>query len=180
MMRYRSSSVNGKFADEGRSRDPGTPVDGATLLFEVWLVSRAATDLLDAALAPAGLNADEFAIYSVLLSGESLTPTDLAKWMAAPPTTVSSYVKRFEARGHITRDRNPADGRSYFIRLTAAGANAHAKAQALFIPVLVDVLATLDRREATVRAALLSTRRALDRVREGDQVREGRRPGPTM
>jgi hypothetical protein len=34
------------------------------LLFDIWLVSRATTGLLDAALAPVGLTADEFALHS--------------------------------------------------------------------------------------------------------------------
>ena len=31
---------------------------------------------------------------------------------------MSSYVKRFEKRGHVVREPNPDDGRSYLIRLT--------------------------------------------------------------
>ena len=75
--------------------------EGVDVTFMVWMTFRATTYLVDAALAPAGLNGDEFAIYSVLNAAPSITPTELARWMAAPPTTVSSYVKRFEARGHV-------------------------------------------------------------------------------
>ena len=77
------------------------------MTFMVWLTSRATADLLDTALAPAGLDGDEFAIYSVLTAASSITPTELARWMAAPPTTVSSYVKRFEARGTSSESRIP-------------------------------------------------------------------------
>ena len=48
----------------------GHPVDavagGTNVLFDVWLVSRATTGMLDAALAATGLTADEFGVYSVL------------------------------------------------------------------------------------------------------------------
>ena len=56
--------------------------------------------------------------------------------MAAATTTVSSYVKRFERRGHITRTPNAEDGRSYRLELSAAGRDAHRHAGELFAPVL--------------------------------------------
>lgn len=109
------------------------------VLFDVWLLSRATNALIDEALKPSGLDADEFAVYSVLASPDPTTPTELARWMAAPSTTVSSYVKRFEKRGHAKRVTNPSDGRSYRIELTAAGREAHRHAGELFLPILGDV-----------------------------------------
>jgi DNA-binding MarR family transcriptional regulator len=158
MVRVRSEFVKGLAAHEVRDED----VD---VTFLVWLTSRATADLLDAALAPAGLSGDEFAIYSVLTAAPSITPTELARWMAAPPTTVSSYVKRFEGRGHVQREPNPADRRSYRIRLTPAGRRAHRAAGALFLPVRTQVTDALGAREADVREALLTLRTVLDDVR---------------
>jgi DNA-binding MarR family transcriptional regulator len=158
MVRVRSQFVKGLAAHEVRDED----VD---VTFMVWLTSRATADLLDAALAPAGLSGDEFAIYSVLTAAPSITPTELARWMAAPPTTVSSYVKRFEGRGHVQREPNPADRRSYRIRLTPAGRRAHRAAVALFLPVRTRVADALGARETDVREALLTLRTVLDDVR---------------
>ena len=117
--------------DRTRSPSAADATDSAELdprldnvLFDVWLVSRATTALLDEALRGSGLDSDEFAVYSVLASTEHMTPTELARWMSAPPTTVSSYVKRFEQRGHIVRTPNPDDGRSYRLSLTPAGRRA--------------------------------------------------------
>jgi len=145
-------------ADGERSDVDGLNVAGlGNVLFGVWLVSRATTSLLDQALAPSGLDADEFGVYSVLASGQDLTPTDLARWMAAPTTTVSSYLKRFEGRGHIRRRPNPNDGRSSCIELTAAGRRAHREAGARFLPILEQVEAALatasdaDATEATIQ-----------------------------
>ena len=103
------------------------PPEGTNVLFDVWLVSRATFAVLDAALAPSGLTADEFAIYSVLTSTDWMTPSELARWMAAPLTSMSSYIKRFESRGHIIRVAHPDDGRSYRLRLTAAGCFRHGR-----------------------------------------------------
>ena len=63
--------------------------------------------------------------------------------MAAAPTTVSSYVKRFERRGHISRIPNAEDGRSYRVQLTAAGRDAHRHAGDLFAPILTNTEDTL-------------------------------------
>ena len=69
--------------------DPGL----SNVLFDTWLVSRAVQSLIDDVIKPTGLDADEFAIYSVLSRGEGMTPSELSGWMSAPATTVSSYVR---------------------------------------------------------------------------------------
>lgn len=149
-MRVRSSSVKRE-----------SPPPGTNVLFDVWLVSRATTALLDQALASSGLTADEFAIYSVLTTTDAMTPSELARWMSAPLTSISSYVKRFEGRGHVVRTAHPADGRSYRLELTAAGRASHRAAGKLFLPVLERVEGALDRPPATVRPALQSLHRAV-------------------
>jgi len=131
------------------------------VLFDVWLVSRATFAALDAALAPSGLTADEFAIYSVLTSRDTMTPSELARWMAAPLTSMSSYIKRFEGRGHIMRVANPDDRRSYRLQLTSAGRAAHRAAGRLFQPVLDQVEGALDKQAPIVRDALHSLHRVL-------------------
>jgi len=132
------------------------------VLFDVWLVLRVTTGALDGALAPTGLTADEFGIYSVLMSADALTPSDLARWMSAPATTVSSVIKRLEQRGHLTRRRNPDDGRSFVVGLTPAGRRAHAAGVGAFVPVLERVVSALGTREPAVRRALADLRLALD------------------
>lgn len=132
------------------------------MLFDLWLVSRTSSGLLDQALAPTGLTADEFGVYSVLTSSDTMTPTELARWMSAPATTVSSYVKRFEQRGHVVRERNSSDGRSFVLRLTPEGRNAHRAGVAAFIPVLAHVVARLGGNEAAVRQSLRALLNALE------------------
>jgi DNA-binding MarR family transcriptional regulator len=135
------------------------------MTFLVWLTARAASDLVHSALAADGLTGDEFAIYSMLSAPTPTTPSSLARWMAAPATTVTSYVKRFEARGHVQREINSTDRRSYHIRLTDAGRQAHQRAQASFSPLREALVLALGESEPEVREALLTLREALDRVR---------------
>ncbi len=138
--------------------DPGL----GNVLFDVWLVSRAVHALIDDAIGPSGLDADEFAIYSVLAGGTAVTPSELADWMAAPPTTVSSYIKRFERRGHVRRVPNPEDRRSYIVELTTTGRAAHHAAGALFRPALDHVDEALEESAGDTRQRLLELRRAVD------------------
>ena len=97
----------------------------------------------------------------MLSSSDVMTPTELARWMAAPPTTVSSYVKRLEGRGHVVRERNPDDGRSYVLRLAPTGRAAHRAGGQAFLPVLQRVVSALGRDEPAVRRALESLRVAI-------------------
>jgi len=158
MMRTRTTSVNPLSADELRREE----VD---ITFLVWAVSRSTADLVDSALRPSGLSGDEFAIYSMLSSSTVITPSELARWMAAAPTTVSSYLKRLEARGHIERVPTPEDKRSYRILLTSEGRKAHARAVTLFAPVRARVHVALGFHERDVRNALLALRPVLDDLR---------------
>jgi DNA-binding MarR family transcriptional regulator len=158
MMRSRTTSVKALTAAEVEEQD----VD---LLFLVWLVARSTEDLLDTVLRDAGVTGDEFALYSVLAASPGITPSELSRWMAAPPTSVSSYVKRLEARGHLTRRPHPSDRRSYRIHLTAAGRRTHRAAAARFGPVRTRVVDSLADQEARVRDSLMLVRDIVDTLR---------------
>ena len=155
MMRDRSTSVN---------PEPELDPRLDNVLFDVWLLSRATTALVDGRLGPSGLDSDEFAIYSVLRSTEGMTPSELPHWMAAPATTVSSYVKRFESRGHVERSTNPEDGRSYRVHLTDAGRSAHGAAAEHFLPLLGIVNERLGSSAATTHRRLRALHRAVTDV----------------
>ncbi len=135
-------------------------------LFMVWLVSRSTAGLLDKALRPVDVSADEFAIYSILNRAPGITPSELARWMAAPATTVSSYLKRLETRGHLVRLAHPQDRRSYRLALSDSGELKYQAATALFAPVRSRVTRRLAAEEGDVRSALLRLRAVLDDVRQ--------------
>src|SRR6185369_15442615 len=103
MIRYRSNRRPGEMVRDRSSFV--NPVEGndPTILFDLWLAARACIALLDEALADAGLDAEDFAVYSVIRKGDGISPSELASWMSAPATTVSSMVKRLQDRGHIRK-----------------------------------------------------------------------------
>lgn len=154
-----------------RSRSTLVKRDGThdtNVLFELWRLSRAASALLEVELNAAGISGDEFGIYSVLAHGEALTPSELARWMSAPATTVSSHIKRLEARGHVTRTRSAQDRRSYTLRLTPSGRAVYRHARAIYQPILQRVVGHLGRTEPDIRRSLIALREAIDASVESD------------
>ena len=183
MVRSRSTSVKPLTTNEIVEED----VDP---LFMVWLVARSAEDLLDTVLATTGIHGDEFAIYSILAASPGITPSELSRWMAAPPTSVSSYVKRLEARGHLTRRPHPKDRRSYRIHLTTAGQRTHQAAIELFRPIRTQVIESLGDHDHRVQQSLLRLRSIVDELRTdaknahsappgADQLRRNTKPPST-
>jgi DNA-binding MarR family transcriptional regulator len=142
----------------------GADDNGYTLLFDVWVVANSTRAVLDKALRPSGLGAEEFALYSALHREGGITPTELASLMALPPTTISSIVSRLERRGHARRAPNPGDARSYRIQLTEAGMAAHGAAAELFAPVLAGVESSLGPGVAGAKAGLAAIRDAVRAV----------------
>jgi DNA-binding MarR family transcriptional regulator len=134
----------------------------SNVLFDTWLTARAAIALLNSALAGAGLDAEDFAVYSVLRQAGEISPGELARWMSAPATTVSSHVKRLVARGHVRRVPHPEDRRSYRITLTDAGQYVHATASRYFLSALTNVEEVLPRPASDVQQALQDLRAAID------------------
>ena len=154
--------------------------DGYTLLFDVWVVANSTRALLDRALRPSGLSAEDFALYSAIRRDGGVTPTELSSLMALPPTTVSSMIARLERRGHVRRARNPADARSYRIELSPSGQAAHGAAGELFTPVLGRVEAALSIPPGRARAALAAINSAVVRATGGTAAGPGQdsAPGP--
>jgi DNA-binding MarR family transcriptional regulator len=143
-----------------------------SLLFDVFVVHQRLRSLLARALAGTELRADEYAVYSVLFERGSLTPTQLAARLAMPVTTILDYLRVMTRRGHIQRARNPADGRSYKVALTADGLNVHQRTSAVWnvvavrgledalampVPQVRAALQALDDAAATVLARLADT-----------------------
>jgi DNA-binding MarR family transcriptional regulator len=62
-----------------------------------------------------------FAVYSVIGAAGPVTPTRLAEILGMPPTSLSYVIRQMHERGHLKRLRNPNDGRSVLLELTAKG-----------------------------------------------------------
>jgi DNA-binding MarR family transcriptional regulator len=94
---------------------------GRNVLFRLFILGQLADDLLGRAMVDLPLNANDFAVQSAIRAFQPVTPTRLAALLGMPPTTLSSYLRRLEARRQIKRRRNPEDGRSSLLEVTKIG-----------------------------------------------------------
>jgi DNA-binding MarR family transcriptional regulator len=97
-----------------------------TIPFEVWRVGRRIRQLLEGEFGGLGITPSEYALYSLLRAGP-MTPSEVSRRSGLPATTVSKALRRVEDRRHLSRKRNPHDGRSTTVALNAAGARLHTK-----------------------------------------------------
>jgi DNA-binding MarR family transcriptional regulator len=91
------------------------------ILFRLFILGQLANDLVDTAMRRDKLNPNGFAVASAIRAFQPITPTELANLLGMPPTTLSSYLRRLEARRHVKRRPNPDDGRSSLLELTKLG-----------------------------------------------------------
>ncbi len=135
-----------------------------SLLWHLFATTQRVKTLLAAAMADAPLSADEYAVYSLLAYEGPMAPKRLAERLGMPATTMSHYVRALAERRHAKRFRDPADGRSYQLTLTAAGRRVHRQAARAFEQANQRFRASLEVDEALLRQALVEVGRAADQA----------------
>ena len=73
------------------------------------------------AMASSPLTPEDFAVYSWLRLAGPITPGALAADLGMHQPTMSNYLRRMYARGHLRRRTHPDDGRSQLVSLTPSG-----------------------------------------------------------
>jgi len=170
---------------------------GRNVLFRLFILGQLADDLLGRSMTGLRVVPNDFAVLSAIGALQPITPTRLAALLGMPATTLSSYLRRLEARRLVRRKANPDDGRSSLLELTKTG-NTQVKSA---VPALQGSVArvherldyspreldlALDRLEDAMRAVLHTSaappgkarRRAKDERSRPDEStrRPGRRP----
>jgi DNA-binding MarR family transcriptional regulator len=136
-----------------------------SILFDLWLVNHLLTDAIDEALTGAsGLTGEEFGFYSLLRRFGPVPASQVSRWTAIRPTTLSTVVRRLQERGHVEQRPNPADGRSRLLALTPSGEKAHAVAAEAFFGATRALAAALGPEELRQRASLQRLDAALREV----------------
>jgi DNA-binding MarR family transcriptional regulator len=77
--------------------------------------------LVERELAADGVEANGYAVLSLIGARSGMRLTELSEQLGLPLTTASDVVRRLEARGNVRRRANPDDGRSFLFELTARG-----------------------------------------------------------
>jgi DNA-binding MarR family transcriptional regulator len=83
---------------------------------------------LTATLADLDLPAADINVLANLADGAGRTVGALATATATRPSTLTSLLDRLTRRGYIVRESDPADRRSFVVRLTPAGQAAAVRA----------------------------------------------------
>ena len=97
--------------------------------FALAVASRTVIGLYRPVLEPLGLTHPQYLVMLALWEGAPLRVGELAERLSLEPATLSPLLKRLEARGLVTRDRDPRDERALAVALTAAGTAARAEAE---------------------------------------------------
>ena len=102
------------------------------MCFALAVASRRVIGLYRPLLEPMGLTHPQYLVMLALWGHEPLTVRALGERLSLEPATLSPLLKRLEAAGYVTRERDPRDERALQVRLTKAGRDL--RQQALQIP----------------------------------------------
>ena len=135
-----------------------------TLLLDVFATNQKRERLIEAALTGTDLPAEDYPLYLNIGTAGPLTPTELARELGMPLSTLLFRVRRLEERRHVERVPNPDDRRSYLLRLTPPGERLLAFARPLFRARALAVEARLgEERVDALREALTELGDAIER-----------------
>jgi DNA-binding MarR family transcriptional regulator len=121
-------------------------VPGSAIL-ALHRATHATLHALTARLADLDLPAADINVLANLADGVPRTVGALATATATRPSTLTSLLDRLTRRGFIARESDPADRRSFVIRLTPAGQAAAVRAAEAIAELERQALATVTPRQ---------------------------------
>ena len=101
------------------------PLD-SQLCFSLYATSIAVNRLYKPMLDKLGLTYPQYLVLSTLWEEDRLAVSAIADRLALESSTITPLVKRLEAAGFLTRERNPEDERQVIVGLTAKGRSLEA------------------------------------------------------
>jgi DNA-binding MarR family transcriptional regulator len=96
-------------------------IETSGVLLELQRATHHTLRVLGAALAELGLTPAEINVLAILADGRTRTVGELGVEVGTPGTTLTGVLDRLERRGHLVREPNPADRRSFRLALTEPG-----------------------------------------------------------
>ena len=91
------------------------------LCFALYSASLAMTKVYKPLLAPLGLTYPQYLVMLALWEQDGQTVSGLGDKLALDSGTLTPLLKRLEAQGQLSRERDADDERRVIVRLTAAG-----------------------------------------------------------
>ncbi|HEX2433263.1 MAG TPA: MarR family transcriptional regulator [Gaiellaceae bacterium] len=134
-----------------------------TILLDVFAANQKRERLIAAALGGTELPPEDYPLYVYIGVEGPLTPTELARELGMPLSTVLFRSRRLERRGHAERVPNPEDKRSFLLQLTPSGKHLLSRARPAFRERALAVEARLGkRRVAALREGLTELGAAIE------------------
>jgi DNA-binding MarR family transcriptional regulator len=131
----------------------------------LWQVTNRWQAAQRAVLKPFGLTHVQFVLLASLAWFSSdepdatpITQKVLAGHAATDPMMTSQVVRALEAKGWLTRERHPGDGRAFALRITSAGVALVRRANAAVEQCDEDFFGVLGSRSAGLRRSLRNLR----------------------
>jgi DNA-binding MarR family transcriptional regulator len=137
------------------------------VVWRLFVIDQLVGSLLEREFGRRRLRPGDFAVLSTIGVVQPVTPTDLAELLGMRPTSLSAALKRLGGGKLVSRSRNPADGRSVLLGLTAAGARRVEESVPALQAVLAGVTANLDIPVDALADALEAYERAARRLLDG-------------
>ena len=91
------------------------------LCFALYSASHAMTKVYKPLLAPLGLTYPQYLVMLALWEHDAQTVSALGDKLSLDSGTLTPLLKRLEAQGHLSRERDRADERRVIVRLTDPG-----------------------------------------------------------
>jgi DNA-binding MarR family transcriptional regulator len=142
-------------------RQVGTP-DG-NIVLDLFVLHQRIGELMEVTLSGSGVRPAEYAVYSQL-ADDALTPSELCARLGVTPSTLTGHLRAMSQRGHISRTRDPADGRSYQVELTSSGRRTFERCRTSFRRMLAELDGSLPVEPAQVRITLATIDETAARV----------------
>lgn len=123
-----------------------------------WVLSSAAVrsrHRLQERLAEAGVSGYEYRCLNALAEHDGLSQTDLGAAAALDPRDVTHTVRALEARGLLSRAKDPRHGRRRLVSLTESGRSCLDRIERVMADIQAEVFHDLDAAELTTLIGLL-------------------------
>ena len=141
------------------------PTIDQMLCFAVYSAGHAFTRFYKPRLDGLDLTYPQYLAFLVLWERDDISVKALGERLFLDSGTITPLIKRLEARGFVSRNRDVDDERQVRIRLTEAGRALKKKAQDIPLAVAKGVGGTYEDAE-TLRLALVSLRERLESAGE--------------
>ena len=93
----------------------------AALMQEAYTAGQLVNVLVTRELDAVGVSPQDFSFLGWIAQLQPVTPGRLAAETGLPATTIRDHIRRSVGRGMLLKKRNPDDGRSYYLVLSAEG-----------------------------------------------------------